>query len=87
MARSNSAPNIVILRPTDEPPRSGNTPSFNFGEKHYRKSIRKKIRNLFSNTPGTQNLQLRRSSNSGTLGLESSSRGSSPSSIDTKVRK
>ena len=88
MARSNSFPNIVILRPTDEQTRSRNSVGSNFGEKSLRKSIRKKFRNLFPHTSSSQNVTIRRSSYS-SLGLdgyeESSRRGSSNSLVDSKV--
>lgn len=94
MARSNSAPNIVILRSTDESTRSRLSLQTNLGEKNHfgdkslRKSIRKRLRNLFPRTSSTHNLQERRSSNSGSLGFEDFvdwSRGSSPVLGDTKV--
>ena len=89
MARSNSAPDVIIFRPSDEPPGGGNFVSSKFGEKQHRKSFRKKLYNIFLNTPLTQNLQHRRSSNASILGLdgyEGSRRNSNSGSIDMKVR-
>ena len=86
MARSNSAPNIVILKPNDENSRPDNGRlSYDFGQKHHRQSIRKKLRNMLLHSPVSPIIQRRRASNSSVLGFDSSSRGSSPSSVDIKV--
>ena len=87
MARSNSAPDIIIFRPGSERQGDGDLTN-RFGEKHHRKSVRKRLYGIFMNTALAQTLQHRRSSNSSSLGLdgyETPRRNSNSGSIDMKV--